>query len=220
MIGEAIARREARGDRRRLGVAGAAQRVGLGMAEFPLDPNNVQIFGRLSGRRCETGLHMRSAGAVASLAVDSGLDPDGAVEVGDGIVIIGNLADVATAAGRVESEAPVHPADRPRGGRRRVRRAARRHVEPLAFAHVVGDRQGLQPAAIEFGEEIDDVLAAERLNDAIARFNIAVSFAHPALAGPDFGPVGRRAGDDVRRLGGQVGRRKGVGIGTHRQAVP
>ena len=107
-------------------------------------------------------------GAVAGLAIDARLGPGGVIAVGLEVVVLGKLADVAAEAGGVEGQRPFLPVQRLVAAVAEMAHGAGGGVEPFLAAHVVGHRQHLQPAALQRGQEIEDILAAHRLHDGIA----------------------------------------------------
>ena len=83
---------------------------------------------------------------------------------------------MATEAGGVEGELPVGPIERLVRAARKMPHAAGRHVVPFFLVHVVGHGQHLQPAAIQRGEKVIDILAAHHVVDRVFLLAVGTSF--------------------------------------------
>ena len=104
---------------------------------------------------------------MARFATDARLCPGCAVGVGVQIIVGGELADVAVEAGGIEGEHPVGPIQRLVASVGEVPDAAGRGVVPRLLVDIVGNRQDLEPAALERGEEVVDVLASQDMGERV-----------------------------------------------------
>ena len=158
--------------------------------------------------------------AVTRFAANARLGPGRVVGVGCQVVVCGKLGDVTIKTGGVEGEHAVGPIEGRIAAIEEMPHAAGRHVVPGPLVDVVRQRQHLQAAAIQRGEEVIDVLAAHHLRDRVCAFAAWGDFAHAAGRRGDLDVVPAFTDRNIARLRRQprLGKRRGIRL--HGQAVP
>jgi len=136
------------------------------------------------------------------------------------MVVRREFGHVAIEAGGVEGEHAVGPIEGLVAAIGKMPHAAGRHVVPGLLVDIVGQGQHLQAAALQWREQIIDVLPTHDVNDGVFVLTVGAAFADALVPLAKLDMVLALADGDIALLRRQVGLGKGGRIGLHGQAVP
>ena len=163
-----------------LGMTTGARRVVLFLREIAAAACELKILWNGSLRRSFTNAHMFFGGSVTGFAVDARFFPPGMVGIRFQVIVGGNLAHVASVAGRIEGILPVFPVDRLVRVIRKMPDAALGRVEPLVCVDIIGQGQGLKFSAVKCCQKIVDVLSSKHMIHPVFLFPMGSPFDYPS----------------------------------------